>query len=70
MHVGNLCRDRTVSRVAEIERLHHTTAKDLDKLYMRRQIESAGASTPRAIGVDECWATIILAGRGASGQSS
>ena len=53
MHVGNLCRDMTVSRVAEIERLHHTTVKDLDKLYMRRQIELAGPPRPRAIGVDE-----------------
>jgi len=43
----------TVSRVAEIERLHHSTVKDLDKLYMRRQIEQAGMPTPRAIGVDE-----------------
>ncbi len=25
MHVGNLCRDMTVSRVAEIERLHRST---------------------------------------------
>ena len=53
MHVGNLCRDMTVSRVAEIERLHHSTVKDLDKLYMRRQVELAGTPTPRAIGVDE-----------------
>ena len=53
MHVGGLCRDMTVSRVAEIERLHHSTVKDLDKLYMSRQIELAGMPTPRAIGVDE-----------------
>ncbi len=53
MHVGNLCRDMTVSRVAEIERLHHSTVKDLDKLYMRRQVELAGPPSPRAIGVDE-----------------
>jgi transposase len=52
MHVGNLCRDMTVSRVAEIERLHHSTVKDLDKLYMRRQVGLAGMSTPREIGVD------------------
>lgn len=53
MHVGDLCRDMTVSRVAEIERLHHSTVKELDKLYMRRQVELAGKPTPRAIGVDE-----------------
>ena len=53
MHVGSLCRDMTVSRVAELERLHHSTVKDLDKMYMRRQIELAGAPSPRAIGIDE-----------------
>ena len=53
MHVGNLCRDMTVSRVAEIERLHHSTVKDLDKLYMRRQVDLAGKPAPRAIGIDE-----------------
>ena len=53
MHVGDLCRDMTVSRVAQIERLHHSTVKDLDKLYMRRQVELAGKPAPRAIGVDE-----------------
>lgn len=53
MHVGNLCRDMAVSRVAEIERLHHSTVKDLDKLYMRQQVALAGNPTPRAIGVDE-----------------
>ncbi len=28
MHVGNLCRDMTIIRIAEIERLHHSTVKD------------------------------------------
>lgn len=53
MHVGSLCRDMTVSRVAELERLHQRTVKDLDKMYMRRQIDLAGTPTSRAIGVDE-----------------
>ena len=34
VHVGKLCRDMPNQRVAEIERLHHSTVKDLDKLYM------------------------------------
>lgn len=53
MHVGDLCCYMTVSRVADIERLHHSTVRDLDKLYMRRQVELAGMPTPRAIVVDE-----------------
>jgi len=53
LHVGNLCRDMTVSRVAEIERLHHSTVKDLDKLYMRQQVALAGTPSPRAVGIDE-----------------
>ncbi len=40
-------------RVAEMERLHHSTVKDLDKLYMQKQIELAGLPAPRAIGIDE-----------------
>lgn len=53
MHVGNLCRDTTVSRVAEIERLHRSAVKNLDKLYMRRQVELAGTPSPRAIALEE-----------------
>ena len=32
LYVGNLCRDMTVSRIAEIERLQCSTVNDLDKL--------------------------------------
>ena len=39
--------------VAEMERLHHSTVKDLDKLYMQKQVDLAGLPTPRAIGIDE-----------------
>lgn len=52
-HVGALCREMTVKAVAELERLHESTVKDLDKLYMREQIAAAGKPAPRAIGVDE-----------------
>lgn len=53
LHVGNLCRDMEISRVAEMERLHHSTVRDLDTRYMRKQIELAGPLRPRAIGIDE-----------------
>ena len=36
-----------------MERLHHGTVKDLDKLYMQQQVERVGRPTPRAIGIDE-----------------
>lgn len=53
MHVGALCREMTNKAVAERERLHHSTVKDLDKLYMHKQVALAGPPRPRAIGVDE-----------------
>ena len=53
IHVGKLCRDMPNQRVAEMERLHHSTVKDLDKLYMQKQVELAGLPAPRAIGIDE-----------------
>lgn len=53
MHVGALCREMTNKAVAELERLHDSTVKSLDKVYMRKQVERAGMPAPRAIGVDE-----------------
>jgi transposase len=53
LHVGKLCRDMPNAAVAEMERLHHSTIKDLDKLYMKKQVNLAGLPAPRAIGVDE-----------------
>ena len=53
LHVGRLCRDMPNTAVAEIEQLHHSTVKDLDKHYMQQQLARAGPPTPRAIGVDE-----------------
>lgn len=53
LHVGALCREMTVKAVAELERLHHTTVKDLDKLYMRQQVARAGLPAPQAMGIDE-----------------
>ena len=53
LHVGKLCHDMTNKAVGEIERLHHSTVKDLDKIYMHKQVARAGMPAPRAIGVDE-----------------
>ena len=53
MHVGALCREMTNSAVAEAERLHDSTVKTLDKIYMQKQLVSAGPPAPRVIGVDE-----------------
>ena len=53
MHVGQLCREMTNKAVAELEHLHGSTVKDLDKLYMAEQVRRAGMPAPRAIGIDE-----------------
>lgn len=53
MHVGAMCREMTVKAVAEFERLSQSTVKDLDTLYMRKQVARAGRPSPRVIGVDE-----------------
>lgn len=53
MHIGGLCREMTNSAVAEMEHLHDRTVKDLDKLYIGRQVALAGTPAPQVIGVDE-----------------
>jgi transposase len=53
LHVGALCRKMTVKDVAQAERLHHTTVKDLDKLYMAEQLRRHPMPATTAIGVDE-----------------
>ena len=53
MHVGKLCRDMPNKAVAEMERLHDSTVKDLDKLYMQKQVSQAGMPAPTVIGIDE-----------------
>ena len=53
LHVGALCREMTNTAVAQLERLHDRTVKDLDTLYMQKQVAEAGLTAPRAIGVDE-----------------
>lgn len=53
LHVGQLCRGMTNKAVAELERLHDSTVKDLSKLYMTEQVRRAGMPAPRAVGIDE-----------------
>ena len=53
LHVGALCRKMTVKDVAQSERLHHSTVKDLDKLYMAEQLRRHPLPSTTAIGVDE-----------------
>ena len=53
IRIGSLCREMTNKAVAELEWLHHGTVKDLDKIYMAKQVALAGLPAPRVIGVDE-----------------
>jgi transposase len=51
--VGRRCRVSPLSDVAEELGLDWHTVKDLDKGYMKEQLEAAGSPTPRVIGIDE-----------------
>jgi transposase len=53
MRVGRSCRGETVADVAEDFHLDWHTVKDLDKEYMKEQLERAGPPSPRVIGIDE-----------------
>lgn len=53
LHVGALCRKMTVKDVALYERLHHSTVKDLDNLYMAEQLRQHPMPATTVIGVDE-----------------
>jgi transposase len=52
-HVGRQCRNATIKEVAKEHKPHWHTVKELEKQYMRRQLEVAGPPMPRAIGIDE-----------------
>lgn len=52
-HVGRQCRSSTVKDVAKEHKLDWHTVKELEKQYMRKQLEAAGQPKPRVIGVDE-----------------
>lgn len=51
--VGRRCRVSTVADVAKELHLDWHTVKELDKQYMRAQLERAGKPGPKAIGIDE-----------------
>lgn len=51
--VGRRCRSATIKDVAEELRLDWDAVKELDKQYMRAQLERAGTPGPKAIGIDE-----------------
>jgi len=53
MHVGRMCLEQSLSRVAQLLRLSWHTVKDLEKQYLQKLVDRAGTPTPRAIGIDE-----------------
>ena len=52
-YVGRRCRSATIKDIAEELRLDWDAVKELDKQYMRAQLERAGTPGPKAIGIDE-----------------
>ena len=53
VHVGKRCHDMPNKAVSELEHLHDSTVKELDKLYMQQQVARVGRPAPRVIGIDE-----------------
>lgn len=51
--VGRRCRQSTVQDVAKELHLNWHTVKELDKQYMRAQLERFGTPAPKVIGIDE-----------------
>ena len=51
--VGRRCRQSTVKDVARELNLDWYTVKELDKQYMRIQLERAGTAGPKVVGIDE-----------------
>jgi transposase len=52
-YVGRRCRETTVQEVASELHLDWHAVKELEKQYMREQLERAGSPSPRVIGIDE-----------------
>ena len=52
-YVGRRCRSATIKDIAEELQLDWETVKELDKQYMREQLERAGTPGPKVIGIDE-----------------
>ena len=53
LYVGKQCRRASVKEVADDLRLDWHAVKEMDKLYMREQLERAGEPRPGIIGIDE-----------------
>ena len=52
-YVGRRCRESTLKDVADEFNLGWHTVKELDKQYMRAQLERFGSPGPKVIGIDE-----------------
>ena len=52
-HVGRLCREMTIKRVATLLHLTWDQVKNLEKQYMEAILAKAPKAGPRAIGIDE-----------------
>lgn len=52
-YVGRRCREATIKEIADELLLDWHAVKDLEKQYMREQLQRAGAPAPRVIGIDE-----------------
>jgi transposase len=52
-YVGRRCRSSSIKDIAEELHLHWHTVKELEKQYMREQLERAAQPRPKVIGIDE-----------------
>ena len=52
-YIGRRCRDSTVKALAAELHLEWRTVKELDKEYMQKQLDAAGAARPTVLGIDE-----------------
>lgn len=59
--IGRQCREKSVKAVSEETGLGWDTVKDLDMIYMKKQLAQYPAAPPRVLGIDE-----LAVGRGQS----
>jgi transposase len=52
-YVGRRCRASTIKDIAQELHLDWHTVKDLEKQYMREQLQRTGTPAPKVIGIDE-----------------
>ena len=52
-HVGRRCRTATIKDIAQELKLDWDTVKELDKQYMRAQLQRTGTPAPKVLGIDE-----------------